>query len=281
MIKKNKIDWNNSKEVKKYKQEYFKQNKDKIKIQKKNYREQNKEKIKIQKKNYSVQNKKDISIRNKKYIEGNKDKIKIQKKGYYQKNKDKTKLYQKLNKDKIKDRIKKYNEQNKERIKIRNKKYRQKSKSKIKAYYQKSKDRIKEYQERNKKSKCIICGKPAPIKFCSKKCMGIWITGDRNSNWQGGKSFEPYPLTWTKRFKRQIRERDAYLCMMCNRHQDEFNKSNDIHHIDGDKMNTIEENCISLCARHHSIVERGGKKYTFWMPKFQKMLNKLYGYSYN
>ena len=106
------------------------------------------------------------------------------------------------------------------------------------------------------------------------------MTGKNNPRWKGGKSFEPYPIIWTARFKRQIRKRDYYLCAICNRHQNEFNKSHCVHHIDGDKMNTTEKNCISLCARHHSIIEGSGKAQTFWQPKFQKMLNKSYGYKY-
>ena len=92
--------------------------------------------------------------------------------------------------------------------------------------------------------------------------------------------FEPYPRFWTEKLKRQIRKRDAYLCMMCDRHQDEFSCSHSVHHIDGDKNNCDPNNLISLCNRHHRIVEGSGKAQTFWMPKFQKMLSKLYGYKY-
>lgn len=133
---------------------------------------------------------------------------------------------------------------------------------------------------------CKVCGKLKLVpqcyknqKFCSKNCNGIYYSGKNNSNWKNGKSFEPYPLNWNNRFKREIRKRDCYLCAICNRHQDEFNRSHDVHHIDGNKLNTTKENCISLCARHHSIVEQSGeKKYTFWMPRFKKILNKNFRY---
>ncbi len=139
----------------------------------------------------------------------------------------------------------------------------------------------KEAYKKKKINKCVICGTGANDRFCGAKCQGIGMSGKNSPHWQGGKSFEPYPINWTARFKRQIRKRDTYLCAMCNRHQDEFNRSHCVHHIDGDKLNTTEKNCISLCVRHHGIVEvSGDKKYTFWMPKFQKMLSKLYGYNY-
>ena len=203
-------------------------------------------------------NKKDKKEYNNKYREAHKDKAKK----YYEAHKEGRKIYDN-----------KYKEANKDKINERQKKY-------CEAHKDEKKDYDKKYREANKDNVCIICGKPAFFRYCSRKCMGIGIEGENHFNWQGGKSFEPYPLNWTERFKRMIRKRDCYLCMMCNRHQEEFNRSHDVHHIDGDKMNTTKENCITLCQRHHSIVEQGGKKYTFWMPKFQKMLSKLYGYNY-
>ena len=115
-------------------------------------------------------------------------------------------------------------------------------------------------------------------KFCSHKCQYIFNSGENHPQWKGGDS--PYPKEWNQ-IRREIRKRDTYLCMMCDRHQDEFDRSHSVHHIDGDKNNCNPNNLISLCARHHAIVEGSGdKKYTFWMPKFQKMLTKIHGYKY-
>lgn len=251
------------------------------------------------------QTKEERSIVQKKWKEKNKESIKIKRRIYYEKNKDKINKYRIKNKDKInKNRRKnrpitkinemKYMTENRELIKLRRKKYYEENKEEIKfkcrMRYRKNKDKMKKYREKNKDraqayynatktERCVICGGPASIKYCSRECSVKGCVGKNNSQWKGGKS--PYPNTWTEKFKRQIRKRDAYLCMMCNRHQDEFNRSHDVHHIDGDKMNTTKKNCITLCARHHTIVEHGGKKHTFWMPKFQKMLSKLYGYNYS
>jgi len=70
--------------------------------------------------------------------------------------------------------------------------------------------------------------------------------GNKHPNWQGGKSFEPYPSTFNKQFKRKIRERDNYTCAICSK------KGNTVHHIDYCKENTIERNCIVLCRFCHS-----------------------------
>ena len=222
---------------------------------------------------------------NKEYNEKNKDKLKR----YREKNKDKIKKYREENKDKMSAWKKKHYEENKVKINIQTKKYREEHKKEISAqrkkHYKENKEnisaRMKKYYQGNKKEICIICGKPAGIKYCSEKCMGVGTKGENNPSWQGGKSFEPYPITWTEKLKRQIRKRDAYLCMMCDRHQDEFSCSHSVHHIDGDKNNCNLNNLISLCNRHHRIVEGSGKAQTFWMPKFQSMLSKIHGYKYS
>ena len=276
-IKQNKIDWDNPQEVQEYNKEYRENNKNRIIANNNKYRKFNKEKMKAASKKYCKNNKDKIQIKDKKYYENHKEKILMKNKKYAEENRDKIvikkKEYYKNNKDGLKIKGKKWEEKNKERIQIQKKEYYLRNKEE-KAKYN------KKYNERNKKAKCIVCGKPAPIKYCSKECGSIYRRGENHHFWKGGVSNNPYPITWTERLRRKIRKRDAYLCMMCGRHQDEFNRSHDVHHIDGDKDNCDKENLITLCRRHHGIVEHGGKKYTFWMPKFQKMLFKIYSYKY-
>jgi len=77
---------------------------------------------------------------------------------------------------------------------------------------------------------------------------------EKAPNWQGGISFEPYPMDWTEDIREAIRKRDNYVCQMCGIHQDElkgWNKKLDVHHIDYDKDNLNPENLISLCKSCH------------------------------
>lgn len=74
----------------------------------------------------------------------------------------------------------------------------------------------------------------------SEKC------GNKHPNWRGGKSFEPYPPTFNKQFKRKIRRHDNYTCVHCGEW------GNIVHHIDYNKKNTTPENCITLCRSCHS-----------------------------
>jgi len=73
--------------------------------------------------------------------------------------------------------------------------------------------------------------------------------GDKNPNWNGGTSYEPYSVDWTKTLKRAIRERDKYTCQLCNIQPDD---TLSVHHIDYDKKNCSPNNLISLCRICHN-----------------------------
>jgi 5-methylcytosine-specific restriction endonuclease McrA len=74
-------------------------------------------------------------------------------------------------------------------------------------------------------------------------------TGEKNYNWRGGTSYEPYSLDWTQTLRRSIRERDGYICQMCNAVQSD--KALDVHHKDYDKFNCNPDNLVALCHRCH------------------------------
>ena len=61
---------------------------------------------------------------------------------------------------------------------------------------------------------CAICkSKRGELK--GKNHHNYGKTGKLSPTWQGGKSFEPYPLGWNKTYKEQIRYRDTYKCQLC------------------------------------------------------------------
>ena len=98
------------------------------------------------------------------------------------------------------------------------------------------------------KPKCKICNKQLinySAKYC-KKHYGLFLRLSNNPSWNGGSSFSPYSLEWTKELKETIRKRDNYRCAICH------NFSKDVHHIDYDKNNCACYNLITLCHKHHS-----------------------------
>lgn len=76
----------------------------------------------------------------------------------------------------------------------------------------------------------------------SKALKGL-LSKEKHPNWRGGKSFEPYSVDWTETLRRSIRERDNYICQLCNQY------GNNVHHIDYDKKNCNTYNLITLCRK--------------------------------
>ena len=100
-----------------------------------------------------------------------------------------------------------------------------------------------------KKYYCIDCEKRIGRRAIRcKKCSNSM---EHNTNWQEGKSFEPYALGWNNTYKEQVRFRDGYKCRLCKKPEIENRRKLDIHHIDYDKKNIDIENLISLCHSCH------------------------------
>ena len=71
--------------------------------------------------------------------------------------------------------------------------------------------------------------------------------GEKCHFWQGGISFEPYSVDWTKTLKRSIRQRDNYVCQICSKEPATF-----VHHKDYNKLNCNPDNLITLCNSCHA-----------------------------
>jgi len=80
--------------------------------------------------------------------------------------------------------------------------------------------------------------------------------GERNHNWKGGITFQPYSVDWTATLRRSIRERDHYRCRMCGEPQGE--KALAVHHLDANKQNCNPDNLATLCGRCHRKAHGGG-----------------------
>jgi hypothetical protein len=89
---------------------------------------------------------------------------------------------------------------------------------------------------------------------------GLYLL-ENNPNWKGGKSFEPYPLTWTKELKTRIRQRDGFTCQICGKN------GFTVHHKDYDKDNCSEDNLITLCKKCHPKTNHNREK---WIEFFRQ-----------
>jgi len=137
-------------------------------------------------------------------------------------------------------------------------------------------------EETKKKMSLLMIGKNNPNygKHLLKKTkikMSASTQGISLNEWNGFISFKPYTLDFNGLFKKLIRKRDNNSCMICNKPQEKFKKSLDIHHIDYNKLNSFPQNCISLCKSCHSKTNINRNQ---WTTFFQSLLKERYGYQY-
>ncbi len=69
-----------------------------------------------------------------------------------------------------------------------------------------------------------------------------------------GDGIHQYDKNYNRRFKRKIRQRDQ-KCVLCGRTKEENTPKKrelSVHHIDYNKQNTTEENCVALCNSCHT-----------------------------
>lgn len=124
---------------------------------------------------------------------------------------------------------------------------------------------------------CSNCGKkiyksPSRLNrykqcFCSGECYYKWMNGSNSNGWQGGISFEPYSIEFNNQLKELIRQRDNYICQLCE--IDQNGRKLDVHHIDYDKKNCLPSNLIALCNSCNSKVNANRQK---WTKYFQEMI---------
>lgn len=103
----------------------------------------------------------------------------------------------------------------------------------------------------------------------TKKRIGDANRGEKGSNWQGGKSFEPYGTEFNNNLKEIVRNRYERKCFICKKTELENKERLSVHHINYDKKNNKIDNLISLCKICHLKTNYRRKH---WMSYFKTKL---------
>lgn len=96
--------------------------------------------------------------------------------------------------------------------------------------------------------------------------------GNKNPNWKGGISCEPYCDVWLdKDFKESIKERDGYKCLnpCCSKEIEKLN----IHHINYIKKDCMPLNLITLCVSCNSKANSDREWHKAW---YSAIISKRY-----
>lgn len=78
------------------------------------------------------------------------------------------------------------------------------------------------------------------------------LSGEKNHNYIGFDN-HGYPTEFNKKLKDKIKSRDNNTCCLCGM-DTSSEKRSCIHHMDGNRKNTSEDNLVLLCRRCHLIV---------------------------
>lgn len=99
--------------------------------------------------------------------------------------------------------------------------------------------------------------------------------GSSNSNWRGGKSFEPYCPLFNKEFKERVRDFWNRKCGLCGKDEKDKHKLC-VHHVNYDKKvccNTTPPLFIPLCTGCHNKTHH---KRNYWEEYFTNYIMIYY-----
>lgn len=101
---------------------------------------------------------------------------------------------------------------------------------------------------------------------------GNEIKGDRNPNWRGGISCEPYCINWTRELKEYVKERDGYRCL--NPECLKTSAGLVVHHINYNKKDCRLSNLVTVCASCNAKANFNRRWHKSW---YQAIMKKRYG----
>ena len=103
----------------------------------------------------------------------------------------------------------------------------------------------------------------------TKRKLSLLNKLDKNANWKGGISFEPYDSMFNKYTKNVVNRRDEFICQLCYLKVSDT-KNIATHHIDYNKRNSSPSNLITLCRRCNAKVNFNRN---YWTEYFNSRLN--------
>lgn len=137
--------------------------------------------------------------------------------------------------------------------------------------------RSKETRDKMSKSHKGVKRKPFSEKHIINMILSRQNTpsGEKHHLWKGGKSFEPYPVSFNRAFKRFIRDYYGNVCINCGKTPEENGKKLTCHHYD---YNKNSNKCVPVCASCNSIANgsRDNGSREFWEDWYTELVNEFF-----
>jgi len=126
------------------------------------------------------------------------------------------------------------------------------------------------YRWKGGRPHCLDCGKVIWARF--KRCKSCSRKGKLHWNWIKDRTKLIYPLEFNENLKESIRQKDDYTCQLCKIKEENYYRKLDVHHIDYDKKNCIENNLVTLCGDCNKKVNYNRN---YWQEFFSKKIKEL------
>ena len=89
----------------------------------------------------------------------------------------------------------------------------------------------------------------------TKRNMSKAKIGEKNGNWRGGISFEPYCIKFNATYKKHIRQLHYNKCFLCGKTEAKLGRKLDVHHVNYNKDCGCDDTvciCVPLCHSCHA-----------------------------
>lgn len=101
--------------------------------------------------------------------------------------------------------------------------------------------------------------------YCSRECFQSdheFPSGEAHPSWKETPEYRPSGKEWQD-LRERVRERDGYECQLCGVHEDDMDRTLDVHHLDRVRdaddpraaVNADESRLVSLCRSCHRRAE--------------------------
>lgn len=125
-------------------------------------------------------------------------------------------------------------------------------------------------KESRKKISGALTGIIESEETCRK--LSEFQTGEKNHNWRGGISFEPYCPLFNFEFKERVRAFFEYTCKLCGHVWQQGERRLSVHHVNYDKMvccDNVSPLFVPICSKCHP---RTNNNREYWEDIFTNMI---------
>jgi len=107
-------------------------------------------------------------------------------------------------------------------------------------------------------------------------------SGERNQNWRGGISFEPYCPKFNDNLRKRVRDFFGNQCLLCGKTKEENGENLSVHHVEYNKNACCDGKKVNFAALCHDChCKTSGRNRQRWEDMFHVIIDYLYdGRSY-